>query len=192
MKILIFLITAIFVFARINPFEPVINSNNPIKKVKKDFFKKAQVYFPNDARVLKKIIFVYQNLSGDIKNKEVLINKNIDFHSPVIIIHNPKNFAIKEIKFASLFTLYIKNKKIFIKTKDKLIRKMFLIKPFRLVLDFKKDSDFLTMKKVIQNSMLKKVVVGNHNGYYRVVLYFDSNYRYKIIKMDEGLKIELY
>jgi hypothetical protein len=99
---------------------------------------------------------------------------------------------MKEIKFDSLFTLFIKNKKVFIKTKDKLIRKMFLVKPFRLVLDFKRDADFLTIKRIIKNSIVKKVVVGNHNGYYRVVLYFDANYKYKITQMDEGIKIELY
>jgi hypothetical protein len=191
MKILIFLISAVLAFARINPFEPVINPDNTIKVVKQEYFK-AKVYLPDDARILKKIIFVYQSLNGDIKQKEVLINKNIDFHSPVIITHNPQNFGIKEVKIDSLFTLFIKNRKIFIKTKDKLIRKMFLVKPFRLVMDFKKNADFLTIKKVLRNSIVKKIVVGNHNGYYRVVMYFDANYKYKITQMDEGIKIEIY
>jgi hypothetical protein len=192
MKILIFLIISVFVFARINPFEPVINPNENIKVVKKDYFKSTKVYLPDDARVLKKIIFVYQSLNSDIKQKEVLINKNIDFHSPIIIKHNPQDFGMKEIKFNSLFSLFIKNKKIFIKTKDKLIRKMFLVEPFRLVMDFKRDANFLTIKRTIKNSVVKKVVVGNHKGYYRVVLYFDANYKYKITPMDEGVKIELY
>ncbi|GAX86989.1 conserved hypothetical protein [Lebetimonas natsushimae] len=192
MKILAFLIIGIFAFARINPFEPVISPDKSIKIVKQEYFKKTKVYLPNDARILKKIIFVYQSLDGDVKNKEVLINKNIDFHSPIIITHNLQNFEMKEIKFDSLFSLYIKDKKIFIKTKDKLIRKMFLIKPFRLVLDFKRNADFLTIKRTIKKSVVKKVVVGNHNGYYRVVLYFDANYKYKIQEMDEGIKIEIY
>jgi hypothetical protein len=87
--------------------------------------------------------------------------------------------------------MYIKNKKILIKTKDKLIRKFFLVKPFRIVLDFKKDVDFLTIKKNLKNSIVKKVVVGNHKGYYRVVIYFDAKYMYKIKKTTEGVKIEL-
>jgi hypothetical protein len=192
MKIVILFFSIVFAFARINPFEPVINPNETLKVVKPKYFNKAKVYLPDDARVLKKIIFVYQSLSGDIKQKEVLINKNIDFHSPIIVTHNPQNFGLKEIRFDSLFSLYIKNKKIFIKTKDKLIRKMFLVKPFRLVLDFKKDADFLTIKKIIKNSFIKKIIIGDHEGYYRVVLYFDANYKYKITEMDEGLKIELY
>ncbi|WP_236618666.1 AMIN domain-containing protein [Lebetimonas sp. JH292] len=68
---------------------------------------------------------------------------------------------------------------------------MFLIKPFRLVLDFQKNADFLTMKRNIKNSFVKKIVVGNHEGYYRIVIYFDTNYSYKLTKTDEGIKIEL-
>jgi hypothetical protein len=192
MKIIILFFSIILAFARINPFEPVINPNETLKIVKPKYFHKAKVKLPDDARVLKKIIFVYQNLNSDILQKEVLINKNIDFHSPIIITHNPQNFGMKEIKFDSLFTLFIKNKKIFIKTKDKLIRKIFLVEPFRLVLDFRKDADFLTIKRIIKDAIVKKVVVGNHDGYYRVVLYFDANYKYKITPMDEGVKIEVY
>jgi hypothetical protein len=192
LRVLIFIFFSVFLFARINPFEPVINPNENIRVVKENYFRKIKVYLPNDARVLKKVIFVYQNLNSDIKQKEVLINKNIDFHSPIIITHNPQNFGMKEIKFDSLFTLFIKNKKIFIKTKDKLIRKIFLVEPFRLVLDFRKDADFLTIKRIIKDAIVKKVVVGNHDGYYRVVLYFDANYKYKITPMDEGVKIEVY
>jgi len=191
MRILILIIMNVLLFARINPFEPVITPQNTII-IKPQYFKRAEVFLPKDARVLKKIIFVYQSLNGDIKQKVVLINKNIDFHSPIIILHKFRNFTIKEIKFDSFFSLFIKNKKIFLKTKDKLIRDFFLVQPFRLVLDFKKNADFLTMKRIIKNSIVKKVVIGNHNGYYRVVLYFDANYKYKITKEDEGIKIELY
>ena len=181
----------VILFARINPFEPVITPQNTII-VKQQYFKNAKVFLPKDARVLKKIIFIYQSLSGDIKEKQILINKNIDFHSPIVIFHKPQNFSIKEMKFDSLFSLYIKNKKIFLKTKDKLIRNFFLIKPFRLVFDFKKNTDLLTIKRNIKSGIVKKVIVGNHNGYYRVVLYFDANYKYKITKTDEGIKIELF
>jgi hypothetical protein len=175
-------------FARINPFEPVITPKNTII-VKPKYFKKAEVYLPNDARVLKKIIFVYQNASSDIKQKEVEINKDIDFHSPIIITHNPNPIKMKKVRISKFLTIFIKDKKIFLKTKDKLIRHFFLIKPFRIVLDFKRYSSFPTIVKKISDKFLTKVVVGAHRKYYRVVLYFDSNYNYKIFKTDEGIKI---
>jgi len=187
-KLLIFM--PLLLLARLNPFEPVIKPQNTIV-ITPDYFKETKVYLPKDARVLKKIIFVYQSVSGDIKQKEVVINKNIDFHKPIFISHTPAKYPLKEVRFKNLFTLYVKGKKLFIKTKDKLIRSFFLAAPFRLVLDFEKDADFLTFKKKLNDSIVKEVVVGNHNGYYRVVIYFDAKYSYEIYKTDEGIKIVL-
>ena len=185
-KILIFL--AVFLFSRENPFKTVIKPKNVII-VKPKFFRRAKVYLDKEARVLKRIVFVYQTVSGDIKNKEVEINKNIDFHSPIIVLHNPKNFSLKEYNFR-VFKLYIKNRKIFIKTKDKLIRSFFLLEPFRIVLDFKRDVDFPTIKKSL-DSFVRKIVVGAHKGFYRIVIYFDAKYLYKVIRKDEGVLIEI-
>jgi hypothetical protein len=185
--ILIFL--PLILFARINPFEPVISPTNK-NIIKPKYFTHAKVYLPNDARILKKVIFVYQSVSSDIKQKEVDINKNIDFHSPIILIHKPKKFGIKKYYFGK-FILYVKDKKIFIQTKDKLLRAFFLIAPFRLVLDFRGVSNFPTIRKKIQ-TFIKKVVVGSHGNFYRVVIYLDANYKYKIKKMDEGIEIDFF
>jgi len=183
------LIFPLILFARINPFEPVITPENiNIKKPK--YFHKVIVYLPNNARILKKIIFVYQTLDSDIKQKEVSINKAIDFHSPIIVTHNPKNFSMKILKFPT-FKLFIKNKKLFFNTKDKLLRIFFLTEPFRLVLDFKRNVDFLTIQKKVKNSFVKKIVVGAHSGFYRVVVYFDAKYSYKVKKDINGVLIEL-
>jgi len=185
----IFLLIPIFLLARINPFEPVITPENTLV-VKPEYFKKVKIYLPENARVLKKIVFVYQTLSGDIKQKEVEINKNIDFHKPIIVMHNIEKFPERVLKF-SLFKMYIKNKKIFIENKNKLIRQFFLVKPFRIILDFKGKSDFSTIKKFIKNSFVEKVVIGSHGNFYRVVIYFDAKYNYKIKKDVNGVLIEL-
>jgi len=145
---------------------------------------------PNNARILKKIIFVYQTLDSDIKQKEIEINKAIDFHSPIIVTHKIEKFPVKVLNFPN-FTLYIKNKKLFFATKDKLLRVFFLAEPFRLVLDFKRHVDFLTIKKIIKNSFVKKVVVGSHTGFYRIVIYFDAKYSYEVKKEVNGVLIEL-
>ncbi len=176
-------------FARINPFEPVITPEN-IKVKNPTYFNKIKIYLPSDARVLKKIVFVYQTLDSDVKTKEVSIDKAIDFHYPIIITHKNVKYPIKVLSFAT-FKLYIKNKKLFFATKDKLLRVFFLVKPFRLVLDFKRNVDFLTIQKILKNSFVKKVVVGAHSGFYRVVVYFDAKYSYKIKKDINGVLVEL-
>ena len=79
MKKIFLSIFATFLFARINPFEPVVTPENIIK-VKPTYFKKAVVNMPSDARILKRIIFVYQSVSSDIDQKIVDIDKNIDFN----------------------------------------------------------------------------------------------------------------
>ena len=190
MKKILVLFFFTFLFGRMNPFEPVVA---PSKQniISPRYFKSTKTNLPDDARVLKKIIFVYQNVNGDIKQKEVKIDKYIDFHKPIYISHSPKKFKMKRLTFLDLFTIYIKNKKILIETKDKLIRHFFLIDPFRIVLDFQREADFLTIKRVLKNHFIKKIVVGNHKGYYRVVIYFDAKYLYKLTKLKEGIKIEL-
>ena len=190
MRFLILLL-GVILFARINPFEPVITPKNT-SVIKPEYFKEAKVYLPSDARVLKKVIFVYQNLNSDIKQKEVVINKDIDFHSPIILQHKPAPVKLKKYRISKFLTIYVKDKKILLKTKDKLIRHFFLVKPFRIILDFKRYSNFPTIKKRISDKFLKKVVVGAHGKYYRVVLYFDANYKYKLTKTIEGVKIECW
>lgn len=190
MKKFIFLFIVSVLSARINPFEPVVKTQNAII-INPSYFKEAKVVLPSDARVLKKIVFVYQSVSGDIKNKEIKINKHIDFHKPIFISHTPKKFSMQALSFLNLFKMYIKNKKILIRTNDRLLRNFFLVQPFRLVLDFQKNANFLTIKKPLKNSFVKKVAVGNHNGYYRVVIYFDAKYMYKLTKISEGIKIEI-
>lgn len=188
-KIYIFLIFPLILFARINPFEPVITPQNTIV-VKPKYFTKKRIYPPKNARILKKIIFIYQTLSGDEKKQIIDINKNVDFHSPIVIVHKPVKFSMREIDFPN-FKMFVKDKKILIQTKDKLLRAFFLADPFRLVMDFKKQTNFLTIKKTLKNSYIKKVVVGSHSGFYRIVIYFDAKYSYKIKKSSEGIIVEL-
>jgi hypothetical protein len=187
-KILFLFATTLIVFARINPFVPVIKPNK-IKVVKPTYFHKVSVYLPSTARVLKQIIFVYQTLDSDVKRKTVVINKNIDFHAPIVVTHHPETLPMIKSDFG-IFTLYAENKKILINTRDKLLRAFFLVKPFRLVLDFKRPSDFYTIKKNF-SSFIKKVVVGSHGDFYRVVIYLDANYAYKIKRTPQGVEIEL-
>jgi len=189
-KKIAFLFILTFLSARINPFEPVVKPQNTIV-INPSYFKKVKVILPSDARILKEIVFVYQSVSGDVKEKKVKINKHIDFHKPIFVSHTIQKYEIKKFNFLNLFKMYIKDKKILIRTKDRLLRNFFLVKPFRIVLDFQKDADFLTIKKILKNFFIKKIIVGNHDGYYRVVIYFDAKYMYKLSKTNEGIKIDI-
>ena len=187
MKKLLFLLIITFIYARQNPFIPaVINENHNI--IQKEFFSQKQISLPNDARVLKNITFTYQTLNGSIKQKVFIINKSIDWHNPIIISTNKHQIKPKKIQLLFL-NFYIKNHKLLIQTKDKIIRNFTLVKPFRYVIDFRANKNFLTFSKDT-NSFIKKIVLGNHNGFYRIVLYLDGAYKIVTKHNNEGYLLE--
>jgi hypothetical protein len=187
MKKILFLLVAILSFARENPFVPVVtNENNNI--VKKEQFKSTKLQLPSDARILKSVIIKYQALNGSIKEISYPINKAIDWHNPLILSTKETKIETKKIKIAFL-NFYIKQHKLLIQTTDKLIRHFMLVKPFRYVCDFKANKNFLTFSKKT-NSFIKKIVIGNHSGFYRVVLYLDGTYKIVTKKTDEGYLFE--
>ena len=192
--------------ARENPFFPVDGmqelsyTSNNIDKV--DSLNRVAISFPNTARRIKKITIEYQNLDGAIEKKTIELNHEIDWHIPVFISqtyansskdksHTPlgKKLFSYSVKFTT-FTFF--DKKIHIKTKDTMIRDFMLTDPQRIVIDFKRESNFLTMSKEINKSIFKSVVIGNHSGYYRCVFTLDGKYRYSLQENKESLKISIY
>jgi len=188
MKKILFLLATTFLFARENPFIPVVtNESNRI--IQKQQFKSKKILLSSDARVLKSVIIKYQALNGSIKTIEYPINKAIDWHNPLYLSTKiTTNKISKKVKIGFL-NFYIKKHKLLIQTKDKLIRNFMLIKPFRYVVDFQANKNFLTFKKQT-NSFIKKIVLGNHNGFYRVVFYLDGTYKIKVTKTAEGYLFE--
>jgi len=187
MRILLFLLVSINLFARVNPFEPVVtNKNNHI--IQKQIFKEKTIQLPNDARILKSVIFKYQTLTSSIKEIEIPINKAIDWHNPLYLSTKIKKFTTTKVK-VSFLNFYIQNHKVLIQTTNKIIRKFMLVKPFRYVIDFKANKNFLTYSKNT-DTFIKKIVLGNHSGFYRVVLYLDGTYKINIKNTDEGYLLE--
>jgi len=187
MKIILFLLLITNLFARENPFVPVItNENNNL--VKKQMFQETNTTLPSDARILKSVTFTYQTLTGAVLNKTVIINKAVDWHSPIYISQKKIVSKPKKVKVAFL-NFYLDNHKALIETPDKMIRHFVLVEPFRVVLDFKANKTFLTYTKSL-NSFIKKIVLGNHDGFYRVVLYTDGVYKPVIKKTTEGYLID--
>jgi len=184
---LLFIFMSIVLFARENPFVPV-NINNNKNLIKKQYFQKTKIILPSDARVLKNIIFKYQTLTGQIKTTDFPINKEIDWHNPIILSTNQVYIPTTKVKIGFL-KMYIKKHKLLILTKNKIVRNFFLVSPFRYVIDFQADKNFLTFNKKI-DTFIKKVVLGNHKNFYRVVLYLDGKYKINIKKDKKGYLVE--
>ena len=71
-------------------------------------------------------------------------------------------------------------------TPDEKIRIFHLADPFKVVIDFKRDAAFLSRHKKIAKPPFMAVDVGNHEGYYRLVVTLDGPYRYSLSKIADG------
>ncbi|MCD6173888.1 MAG: AMIN domain-containing protein [Sulfurimonas sp.] len=209
----VFLIT-IFLFisiaARENPFFPSEGEKDiPItSNIDKSFpkLKRATIQLPSYARVMKKVTVEYQNLDGSIENKSIELDNSIDWHLPIFIsqsyneqtieipifqnkISKKTKFSYKSIIKIKGAGFYISKNNLKIVTKDKLLRDFLLVQPHRIVMDFKKEANFRSYIKKISDSIFTKIRIGNHSGYYRVVIELDGFYRYRLKIIPTGYLI---
>ena len=61
-----------------------------------------------------------------------------------------------------------------------MLRNFLLVQPHRIVMDFDRDASIKSYIKDDINGIFTKIRVGNHSGYYRVVVELDGYYRYKM------------
>lgn len=210
----VFLSTLLLLFsleARENPFFPsegekdLPYTSNQITKTPS--LKRASITLPSQARVIKKVTIEYESLDASVENRSIELNHSIDWHLPIFISQNFSEFSeekpkvekekvepkkksayskVAGIKYAKFF---VSGNNLKIITKDKLIRNFLLGKPHRIVMDFKKESSLKTYSKSIPNSIFTKIRVGNHDGYYRVVIELDGYYRYQLKSQPDGCLI---
>lgn len=206
--------------ARENPFFPSegekdlpISSNESRNK---EPLKRVAITLPAQARVLQKVTLEFKNLDGTIENKSVELDNSVDWHLPVFVSQTftetqkatssdkaedapAKNKTKqKESGYATIasikdLSLLSSDKCLKIVTNDEIIRNFLLVAPHRIVMDFKKDTeiDIKNSTKTNEQNIFKDVRIGNHDGYYRVVVELDGYYRYDFKRISNGYQIEL-
>ena len=214
----VYLVLFLFIMnihARENPFFPSLGEKDlpytSNSKVSLEKLKKASLTLPSTARVIKKVTIEYENLDASVKTKSIELNHTLDWHLPLFISQSytnqnlvgsklPKNSktktadkvnsfkSIAKIKYANFS---VSGNTLKIETKDKLIRNFLLAQPHRIVMDFKRASSMKSYLKKIKDSVFTKVRIGNHDGYYRVVVELDGYYRYRLKKLSNGCLITL-
>jgi len=206
-QLLLLGLLAIFLHARENPFFPSVGeedlpfTSNDIQNLEP--LKRAALSLPPHARVLQKVTVEYKNLDGSIESKTINVNNAVDWHLPIFISQSyvdtvsvlPKEQQedsysfVGEIAFAKF---YEKKKSFKILTSDKLIRNFLLADPHRIVIDFAKDATLKSFIKKNPKSIFKTIRIGNHKGYYRVVLELDGAYRYQMNIENDGYSFKLF
>ncbi|MDF1881496.1 AMIN domain-containing protein [Sulfurimonas sp. MAG313] len=189
----------ITLWARDNPFFPsdpnaqdMITSNH-VENLKP--FSQQEIKLPNSARAIKAITISYQNLDGSIEKENLYLNNKIDWHVPFVISHNVSMLAASQSKKKSKtinakFIKFVPNKKSMrVITKDKMLRNFMLTSPHRIVLDFARETSFRPKNFIINEAPFKKIRMGKHDSYYRVVIELDGQYKYKLLSSEQDIKI---
>ncbi|PNV83035.1 MAG: AMIN domain-containing protein [Sulfurimonas sp.] len=201
--------------ARENPFFPsdgerdmLVTSN---EKRESEPLKRATISLPPQARVLQKVTVEFKNLDGSIESKSIELDNAVDLHLPLFISQSyaqqesnmqpqtkvstqkttQKKESYKNIASIKHLSLSSMGKNLKLTTTDEAIRDFLLVNPHRVVIDFKKDTDIKSHVKKIPDNIFKEVRIGNHDGYYRVVLELDGLYRYGLKKIPGGYLLEL-
>ena len=177
--------------------------------------------FPSDARELVSATFNYKSIDGSIKQNSIDINASFDWHDDIIISSQspvtnetttdeqtkqaaakkaaPKPLSVSpkieppldSVSFMDFIKFDIFNSKIEIINQDRLIRDFIINKPDKIVMDFNKNSEFNTQTIKVHKGPLKKITIGAHKGYYRVVLFLDGNYHYGLRQSGNGYTLTL-
>jgi len=193
-------------FARENPFVPagdIINEAPPKDEI--GYFKDVRFRLPDSARVLKAIKVSYQNLDGSIDEKIISIEKKFDWHHSFILTQGdmPAKASVKptkketpklktkKLEFGGFIKFEVSKEFVKIITKDMKIRDFMVSKPYKVVLDFKRDANFLTKSFKLNTPPFVSIVLGNHQGYYRVVVELDGHYIYHLKKEGDTYTITL-
>ena len=211
--ITLFLLTSLS--ARENPFFPSTGEKDiPLTTnidEKLPPLKRATLTLPSTARAIEGVTVNYRSLDGSIHSETIELDNAIDWHLPIFISQSyvneeqkiavpkkkiskssKKKSSYKKIAGIKLISFYSKDKKLKVITKDTIIRNFLLVKPHRIVCDFKRDTNIKSyVKAMAKNSLFTKIRVGNHDGYYRVVIELDGHYRYATKDIKNGYLFEL-
>ncbi|MEK6658508.1 MAG: AMIN domain-containing protein [Campylobacterota bacterium] len=211
-------ITALLLYtlnARENPFFPSAGEKDmPISSNEnrsKEPLKRAAIALPAQARILQKVTIEYKNLDGTVENKSIELDNSVDWHLPVFVSQNyaenqktaqsedtqakkevkQKDSTYKTIASVENLSFVSSGRSLKIVTTDEVLRNFLLVHPHRIVIDFKKNEDVKSYVKKDSQNIFKEIRIGNHDGYYRVVVELDGYYRYDFKKVSDGYQIEL-
>lgn len=208
-KLLLLFVLFASLFSRENPFED-INSvmDSKIQSLKP--FKEELFHFESSARILNTITFAYTNLDGSIGQKTISVEKLINWHdlfklSRIDPIKEPTHalISIKIPQAASnidgikplpteLLKLSLDGYEASIFTKDELLRVLSTQNPSVIYLDFKHKQRYFYQVKRLDNPPFRKIEFSSHLDFYRIKIFLDGKYGYKILKGNGQYTLTLY
>jgi hypothetical protein len=250
--IFLFFISVQLLIGRENPFAPAqefegVDAPTNIT-VERGEFEQQALSLPSNARVLKYVVFGYQTLNGDVEQMRMEVDKNVDWHDPMVVTREsvlinpplvtppvsesstrttsvqkaPPKEAVKPgvvkpkppakeskeaseakvepqpkegnsvtVGFDELIGFEAFSRRLLVICDDKLLRHFMVADPYKVVLDFEKESAFYTQVLKLNHGAFKQITLGNHNGYYRAAILLDGHYLYEIAPVEGGYEVVL-
>ncbi len=214
---ILFISSLLFVLlnARENPFFPFEGEEDALLTTDKNRsiipLQRAAITLPDQARILQKVTLEFENEDGTLTSKSIELNNSVDWHLPIFISQsyielkkelqsetspdkeasNEEKATYKNILSIKHLSLFSSEKSLKLITSDKIIKDFLLANPQRIVIDFKRDTDIKSYAIKNPEDVFKKIRIGSHKGYYRVVVELKGRHRYKIEKISDGYLIEL-
>lgn len=177
--------------------------------------KSVSIAFQNlDGSISEEVVAIEQNVNWHdaliLSTKKVDNNKMSKEVTPIVLpLEKPKEKKIGNVmvdkeekpqmqskidtsfKLSDGILLTIINNEIKITTKDIKIRDFLISEPFKIVVDFKKESSFVTKTVAFPHSPFVSATLGNHEGFYRIAILLDGHYRYDLQSVEGGYIIKL-
>ena len=71
------------------------------------------------------------------------------------------------------------------------MRDFLITDPYKVVIDFKKESTYPTKTLEFQKAPFASATLGTHDGFYRIAILLDGQYRYDLQAFNGGYIIKL-
>jgi len=88
-------------------------------------------------------------------------------------------------------SFFINQNEITIFTKDSKMRDFLVADPYKVVIDFKKESTYTTKTLEFKKAPFVSATLGTHDGFYRIAILLDGQYRYDLQAFNGGYIIKL-
>lgn len=88
-------------------------------------------------------------------------------------------------------SFFINQNEITIFTKDSKMRDFLIADPYKVVIDFKKESTYTTKTLEFKKAPFISATLGTHDGFYRIAILLDGQYRYDLQAFNGGYIIKL-
>lgn len=125
-------------------------------------------------------------------NNSNSVEQNVKKTDVVATPKQPVKTPVKDpLKLSETVSLGFQGKEITIFSKDTKIRDFLVADPYKVVVDFKKSRSFSTKTVPLDETPFTSATIGDHDGFYRVAIALDGQYRYDIEPFNGGYIIRL-